>query len=149
MMFIKENVRVLETKLITYDNFEAISVYISPSTTRLILHLLIVYVSPTCKWHNLKCHLQNCLLTYDPSEHHVIIGDFNMKSLASGDNYNFRLEEFMSDLNFSQMVMKETTDYHSKLDLLFTNNPLAMDVVDVIDNYWSDHKLIYASIPSS
>lgn len=148
IMFIRENVRVLETELISYDNFEAISAYINPSTTGLILHLLIVYVSPTCKWHSLKCHLSNCLSTYDLSEHNIIIGDFNMKSVASGDNYNSKLEQFMSDFNFSQLVVKETTDYHSKLDLVFTNNPLAINTVDVIDNYWSDHKLIYTAVAS-
>jgi hypothetical protein len=42
-------------------------------------------------------------------------------------------------------MSKDTTDYNSKLDLVFTNNtPLAnIDSVDVIENYWSHHKIVY------
>jgi hypothetical protein len=50
---------------------------------------------------------------------------------------------------FSRSHMsKDTTDYNSKLDLVFTNNtPLTnIDSVDVIENYWSHHKIVYCVI---
>jgi hypothetical protein len=45
-------------------------------------------------------------------------------------------------------MSKDTTDYNSKLDLVFTNNtPLTnIDSVDVIENYWSDHKIVYTAL---
>ena len=72
-----------------------------------------------------------------------------MKSIVGGDNYNAKLEEFMfKDFNSVQQVNEETTDYHSKLDLLFTNAS-HIDHTGVIDNCWSDHKMVYTALPLS
>ena len=76
------------------------------------------------------------------------MGDFNMKSVVHDECYNAKLEHFMLHVyNFKQFISQETTDYHTTLDLIFTNEIL--DTVDVIDNYWSDHKMIYATVPLS
>ena len=72
-----------------------------------------------------------------------------MKSIGGGENYNEKLERFLNQAyNFRQLMTKNTTDYHSKLDLVFTNHtPSAnIDLVDVIDNYWSDHKIVYTAL---
>ena len=88
-------------------------------------------------------------MSYDPHEAYIIVGDFNMKSIMNNQqNYNAKLENFMlTEYNLQQQVTKVTTDYQSKLDLVFTNR--TMHIVDVIDNYWSDHKLVYSASPLS
>ena len=75
------------------------------------------------------------------------MGDFNMNSICRSENYNARLQELMlAEFNLQQYITKVTTDYDTILDLMFTyptsNN---IELADVIDNYWSDHKIIFGA----
>ena len=46
-------------------------------------------------------------------------------------------------LNFKQIVTKSTHDSGSKLNLIFTN--ISWYKTDVIEAYWSDHKMVYCA----
>lgn len=49
--------------------------------------------------------------------------------------------------NVEQIVSDVTTDYHSALDLVFTNRQYTH--TGIIECFWSDHKLVYVSIDLS
>ena len=146
IMFIRNSVKILEKTFYRSNYFEAIKVVLHPPKAYETFHLLIIYVSPKCPFSNLKREIQKCLSNQVYHEPFIVMGDFNMKSIVHDENYNSKLETFMwNEYHFKQLVVKETSDYHSKLDLIFSNR--TMDNVDVIDNYWSDHKLIYTTLP--
>ena len=70
-----------------------------------------------------------------------------MKSICGTVNYNAKLQDLMlTQYNLQQFITNVTTDYNTKLDLMFTspttNN---IEITDVIDNYWSDHKIIFSA----
>ena len=70
-----------------------------------------------------------------------------MKSiLGKTTNYNEPFEKFMFEsFNCSQFVTKITTNYGSKLDLIFAN--FQPTLTDVMDSYWSDHKVVFTVVP--
>lgn len=72
------------------------------------------------------------------------MGDF-IFDLTAGQNSTFL--EFMQDtFKCKQVTSKFTTKYGSILDLVFTKvNPEFNVACDVLDAYWSDHKVIYAA----
>ena len=67
----------------------------------------------------------------------VILGDFNIQINCANSGF----VEFM-DIEFScvQQIKEPTTDSGSILDLIFVNCQV---VHDVLEAYWTDHKLIY------
>ena len=70
----------------------------------------------------------------------VILGDFNIQI----DCVNSEFVDFMETL-FScvQQIKQSTIDSGSILDLIFAN---CQAFCDVIETYWTDHKLIYYAI---
>ena len=147
ILYVKEEFKILETKFYRNQNFEAIYTCIHPHDSPQIFHILITYASPKCSFQHITDNLTTCLQSYQPTETYVILGDFNMNTIVGGEKYNDKIEQYFSqEYNMRQMVTQETTDYHTKLDLVFTNSH-QVDHTGVIDNCWSDHKLIYTALP--
>ena len=70
----------------------------------------------------------------------VILGDFNIQI----NSVNSEFVEFMETLfRCIQQIKQCTTDSGSILDLIFSNCEAFCDVVEA---YWTDHKLEYCAI---
>ena len=70
----------------------------------------------------------------------VILGDFNIQI----DCVNTEFVKFMeTSFRCRQQIKQSTTDSGSILDLIFSNCEAFCDVVDA---YWTDHKLVYCAI---
>ena len=87
--------------------------------------------------NDIRCHLRPVV---DLTAKLFILGDFNIQI----DCINSEFVAFMETL-FScvQQVEQSTTDSGSILDLIFVN---CQALCDVIEAYWTDHKLIYCAI---
>ena len=84
--------------------------------------------------NDIRCRLSPML---DLNARLVILGDFNTQI----DSVNAEFVEFMETL-FScvQKIKQSTTDSEAIIDLIFAN------FCDVIEAYWTDHKLVYCVI---
>ena len=70
----------------------------------------------------------------------VILGDFNIQI----DCVNTEFVKVMeTSFRCRQQIKQSTTDSGSILDLIFSNCEAFCDVVEA---YWTDHKLIYCAI---
>ena len=70
----------------------------------------------------------------------VILGDFNIQI----DCVNTEFVKFMeTSFRCRQQIKQSTTDSGSILDLIFSNCEAFCDVVEA---YWTDHKLVYCAI---
>ena len=70
----------------------------------------------------------------------VIIGDFNIHANDNASNFvDFMKKQFKCQ----QQINQSTTDSGSVIDLIFTNCPASSDVIEA---YWSDHKLVYCAL---
>ena len=71
----------------------------------------------------------------------IVVGDFNMKSITTLDEgYNRKLEQHLQTrFNLKQVILEETSNYASVLDLCFTNADVQ---TSVIWNFWSDHRIL-------
>ena len=70
----------------------------------------------------------------------VIIGDFNIHAT---DNTSHFVEFMMKHFKCEQHINQSTTDSGSLIDLIFTNCPASTDVIEA---YWSDHKIVYCAL---
>ena len=70
----------------------------------------------------------------------VILGDFNIQI----DCVNTEFVKFMeTSFRCRQQIKQSTTDSGSILDLIFSN---CESFCDVVEAYWTDHKLVYCAI---
>lgn len=110
------------------------------------MQIVIVYKAPQCKFQDLKDVLISKLLPVLNIKHSniLIMGDFNMNIRTR----NNALIDFMHEhFKCRQIVSKVTTKYDSLLDLAFikVNDDVPIET-DVVDAYWSDHKVIYVAV---
>jgi len=68
------------------------------------------------------------------------MGDFNQV------NRTDMADLFSDRVNARQLIKQSTTNYGTILNLAFTNIPRANKDCGVIDNCWSDHKIIWCSL---
>lgn len=110
------------------------------------VQVVFMYKASTCKLAEFKEELILNLLPVlsVTCSNIMIMGDFNF-DLTAGQNSTFL--EFMQDtFKCKQVISKFTTKYGSILNLVFTKvNPEVNVACDVLDAYWSDHKVIYAA----
>ena len=86
---------------------------------------------------DILCHLRPAV---DLNAKLVILGDFNIQI----DDANTEFINFVETLFVCMQQIKQcTTDSGSVLDLIFSNSE---GFCDVIEAYWSDHKLVYCAI---
>ena len=144
IMYVKEGIQVLDQgRSISTPGFEAMSICVRKRGCNVPTQLMGVYVSPQCKWHTLESRMMQLFQMNDiVNTKTIILGDFNMKSIASVQHprYNERLEKWMLEHhNMRQFVKQSTTKEGSILDLCFTAN---IQTVTTIWNHWSDHKIV-------
>lgn len=70
----------------------------------------------------------------------VVMGDFNSINRRHLEEY------FTSSHAARQLITESTTDTSSTLDLVFTNMMEDSVVSGVIDDCWSDHKIVWCSL---
>ena len=83
---------------------------------------------------DLQCHLRPVV---DLNAKLVILGDFNIQIECVSSQFVHFMETLFSCV---QHIGEPTCDFGSTLDLVFAN---CHAFCDVIDAYWSDHKLVY------
>ena len=84
----------------------------------------------------LQCHLRPVV---DLNAKLVILGDFNIQIECVGSQFVLFMETRFSCV---QHIEEPTCDFGSTLDLVFAN---CQAFCDVIEAYWSDHKLVYCA----
>ena len=108
--------------------------------------IVYVYAAPKCKLEDLKSMLVDQLLPdlKIRQTNVLIMGDFNFD--LKGKNNRF-LEFMENTFSSKQIVSEVTTKYQSLLDLAFLKvNPEANVRTDVLESYWSDHKIVYVAV---
>ncbi|MCG8076810.1 MAG: AAA family ATPase [Candidatus Thiodiazotropha taylori] len=92
--------------------------------------------SQTVLKNDMLCHLMPLI---DLNVKLVILGDFNLDV----NKTTMTFVDFMqTQFGCQQLISKPTTDAGSLLDLLFANCQCSCDVVEA---YWTDHKLVYCA----
>ena len=86
---------------------------------------------------DIRCHLRPVI---DLNDNLVILGDFNIQINGTSTGFVDFVETLFGCM---QQIKQFTTDSGSVLDLIFSNSE---GFCDVIEAYWSDHKLIYCAI---
>lgn len=109
------------------------------------LQIVVIYKYPSCSFENFKDCVENHLKPLiDNQKYLVLLGDFNYNLLAGHTDFLSFLE---IGLNCKQIVTKTTHESGSKLDLIFTN--MSPCKTDVIEAYWSAHKIVYCAFDMS
>ena len=85
---------------------------------------------------DLQCHLRPVV---DLNAKLVILGDFNIQIECVSSQFVHFMETLFSCV---QHIEEPTCDFGSTLDLVFAN---CHAFCDVIEAYWSDHKLVYCA----
>lgn len=110
------------------------------------MQTVVLYKSPECGLERLKEILLSQLLpTLDIRHSNILImGDFNLDIQTGNDNFL----RFMEDkFRCKQVVSKVATNYGSVLDLMFVKVNSDVDIeTDVVEAYWSDHKIVYTAV---
>lgn len=105
------------------------------------VQIIVLYKFPACSFKEFEREVMLHLKPFvDTEKKLIILGDFNF-DLFTGH------KEFLNFMNLNlkctQLVKKVTHESGSQLDLIFTNFPHCE--TDVIEAYWSDHKMIYCT----
>ena len=105
------------------------------------LQVVVFYKYPKCSQADLKKDIINVLKPLVGSDGKlVIMGDFNVPVNDAVSHFVCFMETLFS---CSQHICQPTTDHGSLLDLIFAN---CDTFCDVIEAYWTDHKLIYCAL---
>ncbi|XP_062599574.1 uncharacterized protein LOC134261132 [Saccostrea cucullata] len=121
-------------------SMEFIMVNIHVNQSR-VVQVVVIYKYPSCSFGEFKqdmnVHIKPLI---DEQKDLVFLGDFNFDLFAGHTDFlNFMERGF----SCKQIVRKTTHDSGSKLDLIFTN--ISPCETDVIEAYWSDHKMVYCA----
>ena len=84
-----------------------------------------------------QCHLRPVV---DLNAMLVILGDFSIQIECDNSQFVHFMETLFSCM---QHIEEHTSDFGSTLDLIFAN---CQSFCDVIEAYWSDHKLVYCAL---
>ena len=109
------------------------------------MQAVVLYKSPECGIEQLKDILISELLpTLDIDCNILIMGDFNLDIRSGNQNFlKFMEKKFIC----KQEISKVTTNYGSILDLFFVKVNQDVDIEsDVVEAYWSDHKIVYTAV---
>ena len=115
-----------------------------PNSTQLVLVLLYRSPSSTADalLNTITALLNRIALIAIPT---IVMGDFNIDLLSR--NHDRRLLNLMSTNGFAQLVKTPTTDRGTLIDHVYCNSSLQDILIEVDDCYYSDHDIIYCSIP--
>ena len=105
------------------------------------LQVVVFYKYPKCSQADLKKDIINVLKPLVGSDGKIVImGDFNVPVNDAVSPFVCFMETLFG---CSQQICQPTTDHGSLLDLIFAN---CDTFCDVIEAYWTDHKLIYCAL---
>ena len=107
--------------------------------------------SPEQSFSNLLSHVSDFIEQYNASDKfsNFIYGDFNFPDISWNNlsSVNFPRTKITSLFNFTDkfsltQYISENTRKHNLLDLFFTENPNFVDLIQVEDVEYSDHRLV-------
>ena len=139
-LYVKEYFQIQRVVKMQCKSFEFIFSCIY-SIHRGYLQVVVLYKFPKSSQTDFRkdihCHLRPVI---DLNVRLVILGDFNIQI----DCVNTGFVKFMeTSFRCRQQIKQGTTDSGSTLDLIFSNCEAFCDVVEA---YWTDHKLLYCAI---
>lgn len=106
------------------------------------VQVVVFYKFPGCSLkdfeHEIMMHLKPFV---DAEKKLIVFGDFNFDLFKGHKDF---LNFMKLNLKCEQIVTKQTYDSGSQLNLIFTNFPYCE--TDVIEAYWSDHKIVYCTL---
>ena len=137
--YVSKNIQINNVTMYPGLNIEAIKLVVQLDNKQ--LHIIGIYNSPHTKQSQLYKTL-NELVQDCNNDSIMIIGDFNVNTSPKNDN--FLCQHMKMHHNCEQYVKGYTTVLKTMIDLIFAN--FTPHIVQTVDAYWSDHKLISAVI---
>ncbi|MCU7801387.1 MAG: hypothetical protein KZQ70_14975, partial [gamma proteobacterium symbiont of Lucinoma myriamae] len=140
VLYVKEQFDIQRLKKFRSDTCEFISATVS-NDTKGCFQVVCFYKYPKSSVvrfiNDIQCQLVPLI---ESNTKFVILGDFNIDAKNPRSEFvNFMTSVFECE----QYMRKPTTDSSTVIDLIFSNCRL---VTDVVEAYWTDHKLIYCAI---
>ena len=139
-LYVKEYFQIQRVVKMQCKSFEFIFTCIY-SIHRGYLQVVVLYKFPKSSQTDFRKDIHSHLRpVIDLNVRLVILGDFNIQI----DCVNTEFVKFMeTSFRCRQQIKQGTTDFGSILDLIFLNCEAFCDVVEA---YWTDHKLVYCAI---
>ena len=139
-LYVKEYFQIQKVVKMQCKSFEFIFAGIY-SIQRGYVQVVVLYKYPKSSQTDLRKDIHHHLRpVIDLNVRLVILGDFNIQI----DCVNTEFVKFMeTSFRCRQQIKQSTTDSGSILDLIFSNCEAFCDVVEA---YWTDHKLVYCAI---
>ena len=109
------------------------------------IQLISVYIRPNEPVQDIKYALQHLTTKLNPEEPIVIMGDFNIDSMAENSRYA-AVCRVLASINCHQVLKESTTNSRTCIDLIFTNLQNCDFVTGVLESYFSYHKPVYICI---
>ena len=139
-LYVKEYFQIQKVVKMQCKSFEFIFAGIY-SIQRGYVQVVVLYKYPKSSQTDFRKDIHHHLRpVIDVNVRLVILGDFNIQI----DCVNTEFVKFMeTSFRCRQQIKQSTTDSGSILDLIFSNCKAFCDVVEA---YWTDHKLVYCAI---
>ena len=139
-LYVKEYFQIQKVVKMQCKSFEFIFAGIY-SIQRGSVQVVVLYKYPKSSQTDFRKDIHHHLRpVIDLNVRLVILGDFNIQI----DCVNTEFVKFMeTSFRCRQQIKQSTTDSGSILDLIFSNCEAFCDVVEA---YWTDHKLVYCAI---
>ena len=139
-LYVKEYLQIQKVMKMQCKSFEFIFTG-TFSIQRGYVQVVVLYKYPNSSQTNfrndIRCHLRPVI---DLNAKLVILGDFNIQTDGASTGFVDFVETLFGCM---QHIKQCTTDCGSVLDLIFSNSE---GFCDVIEAYWSDHKIIYCAL---
>ena len=139
-LYVKEYLQIQKVVKMQCKSFEFIFTG-TFSIQRGYVQVVVLYKYPKSSQtdfrNDIHCHLRPVI---DLNAKLVILGDFNIQIDGASTGFVDFVETLFGCM---QLIKQCTTDCGSVLDLIFSNS---VGFCDVIEAYWSDHKIIYCAL---
>ena len=139
-LYVKEYLQIQKVVKMQCKSFEFIFTG-TFSIQRGYVQVVVLYKYPKSSQtdfrNDIRCHLRPVI---DLNAKLVILGDFNIQIDGASTGFVDFVETLFGCM---QHIKQCTTDCGSVLDLIFSNS---VGFCDVIEAYWSDHKIIYCAL---
>ena len=139
-LYVKEYFQIQKVVKMQCKSFEFIFAGIY-SIQRVYVQVVVLYKYPRSSQTDFRKDIHHHLRpVIDLNVRLVILGDFNIQINCVNTEFVKLME---TSFRCRQQIKQSTTDSGSILDLIFSNCEAFCDVVEA---YWTDHKLIYCAI---
>ena len=139
-LYVKEYLQIQKVVKMQCKSFEFIFTG-TFSIQRGYVQVVVLYKYPKSSQtdfrEDIHCHLRPVI---DLNDKLVILGDFNIQINGTSTGFVDFVETLFGCM---QQIKQFTTDSGSVLDLIFSNSE---GFCDVLEAYWSDHKLIHLNL---